>query len=252
MKKVNKPLLIASLIFAAFTVILVVALALGVTDPDRSIPAAVMITLLLCGFTGFIASLAAFIKILINTIRQKRSQPDDVLYCVVRVDKTGENIYASCKGEDEIRKAYGKYYRDFWDNLVLPDGFSEFLKEYGSGQNDKRIILAKDDPEDTYVDGINCFGLYSVYPAEKLKECNDKVILNNEINMYRDVVAFCDDQAGNGCFILDYEYGNEPRVKFLNKKRNTFYYLADSFKQFKEKLITAKESDEIIGKDVYR
>ena len=154
--------------------------------------------------------------------------------------------------EEKVRKEYERQYKNFWDNLVLPDGFCEFLDEYSNGQNDKKVILSKEDPKDTFVEGINFFRLYNVCPSEKLKEYNDRVILGHKTRMYRNVVAFADDGKGECLFFLDYEYGNEPLINVMNEKRNTGYYVAGSFGKFRQKLVTGKKANELIGKDYYQ
>ncbi|MDE7379928.1 MAG: SMI1/KNR4 family protein [Clostridia bacterium] len=240
--KDKRSLIISAVLLAVFTVIAVVSVIVIGSDTAGTVPNAVKLVLFLGGAAGFVISLAVFVTVLIK--RSRKTPANQSVSWVFKKDVPTE--------EEKVRKEYERLYKNFWDNLVFPDGFCEFLDEYANGQNDKKVILSKEDPKDAYVEGINFFRLYNVCPSEKLKEYNDRAILRHKTRMYRNVVAFAEDGTGECLFFLDYEYGNEPLINVMNEKRNTGYYVAGSFSKFRQKLVTEKKANEIIGKDYYQ
>ena len=114
------------------------------------------------------------------------------------------------------------------------------------------IILLEKDNRFGYVEGWNTFDLYDVWQPERLREFNENMFLYDDYhNQFRDIVFFSDDGSGHCHFLLDYGKGGEPQIKYMDDELDLVVLIADSFKEFKQKLITAKEANAIIGKDYY-
>lgn len=199
------------------------------------IPDGVTVALFFVGIAGCIAcNLRArrlFLKDMSEWAEQKRLQKAGILQKPTE-DVNRKEIADDEKGFQELEE----YTLKFFENIVYPQGFLDFLKKYTTregGETELKRFVRRNG---------NRYEMEEVYPPQEIIQINKDLILYNDdyYTQFRDVLFFADDESGHCHFLLDYGKGGEPKVKFLDNELDTVITLADSFHQFTEKLADGK------------
>lgn len=138
--------------------------------------------------------------------------------------------------------------KSFLKNVVYPEGFIDFLTGFNSEEVEKggivNSVFMLNGKESAF--GSYC-ALYDVYKPEELKKVNEELLLytSDYHTQFRDVLFFADDESGHCHFLLDYGKDGEPKVKYLDEEADVVILLADTFKQFVERLISESAIENI-------
>ena len=196
------------------------------------IPDGVTFVLFFAGIAGYIAgsvwARGLFAKQMIEKAQEKRLQKARLL----QIPEEDVNRKKITDDDKEGFRELEEYTLKFFDNIVYPQGFLDFLKRYTAekdGETERKRAIKRDGYE--YI-------MEFVYSPQDLMEINKDLILYTAeyFMQFRDVLFFADDEGGHCHFLLDYGKGGEPKVKFLDDELDTVITLADSFQQFTEKL----------------
>lgn len=154
--------------------------------------------------------------------------------------------YDDEEGHNELEKHTNK----FLESLSYPVGFEEFLTKFQAGETDKRFFI---NERREYDADPEYYEIGDIYPLEEIKQMNiDFLVFCDDYHtQFRDILMFAGDESGHCHFFLDYGRGGEPKVKYLDDEFDLIVLLANSFQEFKEKLITAKQAKEILGDKFY-
>lgn len=131
--------------------------------------------------------------------------------------------------------------KNFLNNVIFPENFENFLKEYQSGEKEKRFVLDKFLPATMY--GPNYYEVFSVVSPEKIKDYNFEFITQKDDyhTMFRNVLFFADDRSGKCHFFLDYSQNAQtPAVKYLNDELDQVSLVASNFQEFAKSLVDEK------------
>ncbi len=199
------------------------------------IPDGVTAVLFLAGVAGYVAgglwAKCLFAEQAIETANRKRLQKEGLLQIPAEDVTRKEIAYDDEKGFQELEEHMLK----FFENIVYPQGFIGFLKRYSEqeGEEAQKRFLQR---------GGNYYELADVYSPQEIIEINKNLLLynNDYYTQFRDVLFFADDESGHCHFLLDYGKDGEPIVKYLDDELDTVITLADSFRQFIDKLAEEK------------
>lgn len=147
--------------------------------------------------------------------------------------------------DEEGKEEQERQIKEFLESVVLPKGFADYLN---AADDRKVFILASNDFAcNTYYEAEDKF------PADKLKEINLDMLAYRDdyYTQFRKILLFAGDESGHCYFLLDYGKVGEPSVKLLDDEADEVCLLANSFKEFKDKLLTPKEAKAILGKNYY-
>lgn len=195
------------------------------------IPDGVTAVLFLVSIAGYIAggiwARYLLLKQISERAKQKRLQDMGLVQIPAEDVNRKEIACDDEKGFQELEE----YTLKFFENIVYPQGFLDFLKRYAEQDGEaelKRRVKR----------GGNEYEMEDVYSPQELIQINKDLILynNDYYTQFRDVLFFADDASGHCHFLLDYGKGGEPKVKYLDNELDTVITLADSFQQFTEKL----------------
>ncbi|MDE7084182.1 MAG: SMI1/KNR4 family protein [Clostridia bacterium] len=144
----------------------------------------------------------------------------------------------------------------FFDSIVYPQGFTEFLNKFNSCEIEKscgpkKVFIYGNSSNRSGAWGNYC-ELQDVYKFEDLIKINKDILLYTDdyYTQFRNIVLFADDESGHCQFLLDYGKGGEPSVKYLDNELDIIIQLANTFDEFEQKLYTASEAKKIL-KDKY-
>lgn len=196
------------------------------------IPDGVTVVLFGAGIAGYIAGSVwtrrLFVGRIVESAHQTRLQEARLL----QIPEEDVNRKEITDDDKEGFQELEEYTLKFFDNIVYPQGFIDFLKRYTAGTDGEaeRKRCVKRSGRD--------YEMEDIYPPQDLMEINkDLILYTAEYYMqFRDVLFFASDESGHCYFLLDYGKGGEPKVKFLDDELDTVITLADSFQQFTEKL----------------
>ena len=200
------------------------------------IPDGVTAVLFVAGIAGYIAgslwSKRLFVRQMRERANEKRLQKAGLLQ-IPEEDVIRKEI--AC-GDEKGFQELEEYTLKFFENIVYPQGFVDFLKRYtaeSDGEAEKKRFVERDG---------NDYEMADIYPPQDLIEINKNLLLYNDDyhTQFRDILFFADDESGHCHFLLDYGKGGEPKVKYLDDELDTVITLADSFQQFTEKLSGGK------------
>lgn len=164
---------------------------------------------------------------------------------------------------EEWLEKHEEYLKNFLDNVKYPEGFEEFLKEYSSYDSDygrsfekwktaKRIFINEKDTEEKKVGNYDYFEPCFFDSPETIRKTNEYVFTSCDFYaQFREMLVFAGTESGHALFFLDYGKGGEPKVKFLDDELYEVTLVANSFKEFKEKLVTPQKAKEILGDKYY-
>ena len=200
------------------------------------IPDAVTAVLFVVGIAGYVAgslwSRRLFVTQISERANQKRLQEAGLMQIPAEDVNRKEIAYDDKKGFQELEE----YTLKFFENIIYPQGFIDFLKRYTSESDgeaeQKRSVKRKG----------NDYEMADIYPPQDLIKINKDLLLYNDDyhTQFRDILFFADDESGHCHFLLDYGKGGEPKVKYLDDELDTVITLADSFQQFTEELDDGK------------
>ena len=196
------------------------------------IPDGVTAVLFFAGIAGYVAgslwTKRLFVIQMSERANQKRMQQAGLLQIPSEDVNRKEIAYDDKAGFQELED----YTLKFFENIVYPQGFLDFLKQDTAGPD------SEEEPKRCVKRNGNDYELADIYPPQELIEINKRLLLYNDDyhTQFRDILFFADDESGHCHFLLDYGKGGEPKVKYLDDELDTVITLADSFQQFTEKL----------------
>jgi hypothetical protein len=134
-----------------------------------------------------------------------------------------------------------RYTEEFLQNVKYPAGFEEFLNEVRK-ENDPELSI-KYIVKDRGSNG-KYFKVWEFFAPGQIKEITVDLIVNTNdyYTQFRDILFFAGDESGHGNFFLDYgKNRDEPSVEFLDDEIDEVERVAETFAEFKSKVLTEKE-----------
>lgn len=250
-------LILSSVLLAVFAAVTVAAVLLICNDAAHSVPNGVKLIMFLCGAVGCFLFFCFTINFAV--LYSKEKTKDKQLIAAGLMQNPAEDVtrkpvkYDDEKGFNELEEHTNK----FFENIVYPQGFLEFLKRFDNCNMEKcgglKKVFIYGDSSNRSVTWGNYCELCDVYKFEDLIKINKDMLLyaDDYYTQFRNILLFADDESGHCQFLLDYGKGGEPSVKYMDNELDIIIHLADTFAEFEQKLLSASEAKEILKDEYY-
>lgn len=238
-------LILSAILLAVFAAVTVAAVLLICNDTAHSVPNGVKLIMFLGGACGFLLFLGVTINF--TVLFGKEKAKNKRLIAAGLMQNPEEDVIRGSIISDDDEKGYNEFEertKKFFENIVYPQGFFEFLKKYGKchGGTDGAEIPEKVEKKvftTLYIqrDDGEYFGIDDVYPQDELLKTNEYILTSAEYySQFSNVLFFADDESGHCHFLLDYGRGGEPKVKYLDDETDVVRKVAESFAEFADKI----------------
>lgn len=191
------------------------------------------------GCAGCVASLIVVFMVVFTAIYQDRKKTKALQAAgLEQVRAEDVNRKPIAYDDEEGFKKLEEYTKNFLKNIVYPQGFTEFLKRYTTGNDGEELAKEETKLKRFVRRNDEYYGMEEVYSPNELTELNENALLyyDDYHTQFRDILFFADDESGHCHFLLDYGKGGEPKVKYLDDEIDVVVTLADSFEEFTQKL----------------
>lgn len=228
-----------------FAIVLIAAIMIIVGG--ARVPKGITVVMFFAGGAGMALCFALTVKYTILKLQYVKANKSEISSSDLYSMYKQFNLRPQNKYEDVIRipieyddeeggNELEKHTEKFLENLVYPEGLEDFLRSFANGETDKRFFI---NDRKEYDNDLDYYEIGDIYPLDEIKQLNLDffVFCDDYHTQFRDVLAFADDESGHCHFILDYGRGGEPKVKYLDDEADLVIQLANSFKEFADKLV---------------